>query len=614
MKNLDSSIIDVLLGCDLFSACSRKDLARMIPFIERQTVKAGDTIYTLGDDASAVYVLLSGEVELRSERRSVNKINQGSFGEECIRKKGKYLLQAEALKDSEVIAVPGEIILDVMTTSPGLRDSLYGNMVNHFSMEKLGKIEKSKSRKGEDKGLFQIVGWLVSIILPIIAFANKDTFGFTWEQGLFTAVGLAAVLMWSFRLVGEFIPSIMAILVILVLQVVPNNVVLSGFTSGSFFMAMSIFGISALLVVSGLTYRMVINILRIVPMSQRWHAIAIFVTGIFLTPVLPSANGRIALASPLLIDMIESLGYKKHGKAATFLGAVTFSGFTFFSTVFLSSKAIHFVIFGLFPEQVQHQFTWSYWFYASLPAFLIMLVLFIVAVGIFFMNDEKPQLSRELIEHQRIILGPLTRLEWAALGGLLLFALGVATSSLHKIHLPWVGLTVLYVILVLGFLNKTDFRSKIDWSFLIFLGTLIGFVKAMSFTGLDVIIGHRLAWLGDYMRSDMEMFILLLTVIILVLRYFIPNNATVVLMASVLFPIAELNGINSWVIAFIILMISDAWFFPHQSTFYILFDELMAEKNYLNTRNLLMFNAVTFIFRIAAVYVSLPFWRYIGIL
>ena len=617
MKLSSKKITEYLQKAELLSSCSNMDIARIAPYVFEKKLQAGEMLFKSDSPAEALYLLMEGAIKLESEKGILQEATGGTLGEEAVNAGGRYLSDAVALSSISVLVIPRERLQALLNNYPELKGSIYRNLINHHADKKL---PEDLAAKGPVKAIIpetsrvKILGWVLTILLPCIIILLGDNWGIDWKTKIFMTVAVSTVMMWIFRLAHEFIPSIFAVLVILILDIAPPSVALSGFTSGSFFMALSIFGLAAVLISSGLTYRIVINMLRYLPRSQFWYTISIFFTGIFLTPLLPSANGRISLASPLLTDMVESLGYKKGGKAATRLSIATFSGFTMFSAVFLSSKSINFVIFGLLPIQVRDQFTWGYWFFASLAAGAVMLLLYIIITAILYRNDEIPKLSREQLDSKKEILGPMSTQEWAALGGVMLFLIGIATSSIHKIQLPWIGFTVLYVVLALEFLSKQEFKVSIDWTFLIYLGTLIGLVKSMSFIGLDQAIGAHLTWLGEYTTSNFSLFVLLLSSSILLLRLFIPNNATVAILASVFLPIAEVSGINPWVVGFIILIMSDAWFMPYQCTYYLLFDELAGSKQLYNKASLIRFNLISILFRFAAVYISIPFWRFIGIL
>lgn len=610
-------IIRCLKDTEVFCSCSSRDLARILPCVSERRLNPDEVLFQSDSPADTLYLLLEGRIVLKSKKRVLDEVTEGTIGEEVIDDKGRYLSDAIAISSSTVLSIPREHLADLFETNPALRSDVYSNLINHFVDKTLRgeHIEKEPEKVPHEKSsALKITGWILSILVPAIILYFGESLGLDWKSKIFLTVVSSTIMMWIFRLAHEFIPSIFAVLVILILDIAPPSVALSGFTSGSFFMALSIFGLSAVLISSGLTYRIVITLLRYVPLSQFWYTLTIFFTGIFLTPLFPSANGRISLASPILEDMVDSLGYRKSDKAATRLSVATFAGFTLFSGIFLSSKSIHFVIFGLLPVQVQDQFNWGYWLYASLAAGAVLFILYMIVTGIMFHNREIPRLSKEQIEEQRKILGPLNTQEWAAMGGILLFLIGIATSSIHKIQLPWIGLTVLYVVLALEFLSKKEFKASIDWTFLIFLGTLIGLVKSMSYIGLDHQIGQHLIVIGEYTRTNFPLFVLLLSLCIFVLRLFIPNNATVAILASVFLPIAEISGINPWVVGFIILMMSDAWLMPYQCTYYLLFEELTGKKKLFDKTSLLQFNLVSVLFRLAAIYASIPFWRFLGIL
>jgi len=614
---LQEDIVKNLINSNYFSKCSKIDLSRIAPQIKEERIQKDGVIFRAKEDADKFYLIVDGEVELKSGKRSLHTLKKGFLGEESITPRGEYLTTAVAASDTILLIIPQKQILQLIKIYPDLKDDIYSSLLNHtshFQLENNSVKKQLKTNFGDDATWVKIIGWILTIVVPVLILTFGDSFSLNWKEKIFITVASATVLMWIFRLAHEFIPSILSVLVILILDVAPPSVALSGFTSGSFFMAMSIFGISALLISSGLTHRMVIVLFRRLPLSQFWHSFAIFITGIFLTPLLPSANGRISLVSPILIDMVEALEYKKKGKASTRLAMATFAGFTMFSSIFLSSKAIHFVVFGLLPPQVRDQFNWGFWFYSALVAGIVLFVFYFISSSFFFKNDEKPGLSKELLDVQKQILGPLTKHEWAALLGILLFAIGIATSSIHKIKLPWIGLTVLYIVLAFGYLSKKEFRINIDWTFLIYLGTLIGLVKSMSYIGLDQRLGQHVIWLGSYIQTNFYLFVLLLTVIILLMRVFIPNNATVAILASVFFPISALTGVNPWIIGFIILIMSDAWVMPYQSTYFLLFKELTDDKGLFDNKLFLKYNLLSISFRLIAVYASIPFWRFIGIL
>ncbi|OPX87814.1 MAG: Inner membrane protein YbhI [Pelotomaculum sp. PtaB.Bin104] len=615
MKTSIIELINELKAIPVFSTCNLQDLSRLLPSVEEKSFIAGEILFQSGMPASEVYLVKGGVVRLSSGRRKIDEVSNGFLGEEAVVGSGKYLSDAVAGDSVEVLAIPREQLQKLVDKDPVLRTNFYASLLNHHSWNKMESGSQGSSDL-IDKGIdiWKPVGWLLVILLPVLILTAGHSVGFDWNTRLYIAVFVSAVIMWVFRLSTEFIPCLFAVLVLLFLGVAPAPVVLSGFTSGSFFMAMSVFGLGVVLVSSGLTYRLVLIILRYAPRTQIGYNIAIFLTGVLLTPVIPLANGRIGLVSPILLDMVEVLGYRPSGKAASGLSAATFNGFTFYSSIFLSSKPINFVVYGLLPLQVREQFTWAYWALAAAVCGLVIFVLYFLISSLFFRNNEVPALSTERIEAQIAVLGPMNGKEWAALAGILLFVIGVATSSMHKIDTAWIGLAVLYILLALGVFSKKEFQSGIDWPFLIYLGGLLGLVDTMSYLGLDRWIGSNLFWIGKYMYSNFLLFLLLLTAGIFIVRVFLPNSATTAILAPIFLPLAQISGINPWVVGFIILTISDGWVMPYQCSYYVQFLQTVGRKNIYNQMSMLVLNNITNLIRLAAIAVSIPYWRWLGIL
>lgn len=146
------------------------------------------------------------------------------------------------------------------------------------------------------------------------------------------------------------------------------SVVLSEFTSDSFFMAISVFGLTAVMLKSGIIYRLVLIVLKYIP--------------------------------PVFKNMLEALGYKKGGKAADQLAIASFMGINLLTSAFITGKALYLIVFGMLPLQVREQFTSTYWIFASLIYLVVTFILSLLFIFIFYRNEEVPLLSKRQIETQ----------------------------------------------------------------------------------------------------------------------------------------------------------------------------------------------------------------------
>ena len=77
------------------------------------------------------------------------------------------------------------------------------------------------------------------------------------------------------------------------------------------------------------------------------------------------------------------------------------------------------------------------------------------------------------------------------------------------IEIPWVGLLILCFLLAGKVIAKKEFRTSIDWPFLTLLASLIGLSRSISYIGFDDWLSHYLSWLGEYMRANFSLFVLI---------------------------------------------------------------------------------------------------------
>lgn len=608
-------IVDILLSDPIFSKSDYQHLSRLLPHVTRKTYDAGTRIYKSGEDASHLYILIEGDVEFVTlQGKCVTLQGGGQFGEECAADFSTYMSDAMATTQSTVLLIPKLNVLRLIGKHPSVRTELYISLMNKFAGEIAHRSETAPVTVEKGSGKLKTIGWLLNVIMPAGVFYLGIVNGMSIHSTTFLTIFTATILMWIFRLVDEYVPGLFALLASLSIGLAPTSVVLSGFASDGFFMALSFLGLGTVIVTSGLSYRFLLLLLHCLPNTKFWHNIGLLVTGFLLTPMVPSINGRIALVTPFLGDMIETLNLKRMGDAATMLSIATFAGVTILSSVFLSSKSVNFVVYGLLPLQGQDQFQWLFWFVAAAVTGGSMILLYFLIIGFLLKKSDAPQLSKEQIALQLKLLGKIRAREWAAIIGIMIFIAGIVTSTIHKIQPPWLGLAILFCLLAWGSLKKREFREKIDWPFLMYLGEVVGIIAIFNFLGLDKWIARNLAGLSGYMTTDFELFILLLAGVVFIIRLAVPISATIVIVATILMPIAEMHGINPWVAGFIILTIGEMWFFPYQCSYYLQFQDENKRLNLYDERSFLKINMLINIARIAAIYASIPYWKKLGLL
>lgn len=619
------TFVPPLLADALLGRCRHADLARLLPHLSEQNFAAGALMFVAGASADMAYLLLAGRAELVFPGGSRCALENSLCGEEAGVGMADYLADAVAVSEVRALVIPRAKLVELLKAQPELRGDIQKLLLARSRGEAFAPsaIAERVGKIADHGNWREVIGWASAIVLPaLVMFFGR---GWSLQQNavMFLAVFAATVVMWVFNLVDEYVPGLFAVFAILVLGLAPPSQVLAGFASDGFFLAMSILGLGTVIVASGFSYRFLLWLLLKLPSHPFWQNTGLLATGFLLTPMVPSINGRVALVAPLMLDMMEILGFRPGGRAATRLAVTAFTGASLLSAVFLTSKSVNFVVFGLLSGQGQDQFQWLYWCFAAIIAGVVMLSVHLGASAFFFrsdrneQNEERPRFSQRQVAAQLHLLGPLKGREWAALFGILTFMLGVATTSLHKIQPPWLALLILYSMLLFGFLRKKEFKEKIDWPFLMYLGGLIGITGGFNAVGLDKWLALHLVGLGGFMRGNLELFLLALFATLFVIRLAVPISATIVIAATVFMPLAEASGVNAWVVGMAILILGEMWFFPYQCSYYVQFREVAlrsVHKDAYDEKSFLVYNAFMNGVKLIALYASLPWWKWLGLL
>lgn len=599
----------------IISKSLNESLARMVRNVQEKCFKAGETIYRAHESADMLYLIESGTVELVTPEGRRIAVDSTRFGDEAATDVPCYMSDAVAVTDIVAFAVPRTSLIGLNQYNPKHKAEFYFSLLANFGGEEVRRAsaEGAPHAKTEGRETIEALGWLLAILIPAGIMLFSGGMGGSNEVRTFLAIFSAVLVMWAFELVDEFVPGLFAVLMTLALGLAPMNEVLAGFASDGFFMAMSILGLGTVVVLSGLSFRCMLWLLRYLPATNAGHNFGLMLTGFMLTPVIPSINARSVLIAPFLIDMVETVKFKFRGKAATQLAVTAFTGVTLVSASFLTSRSINFVIYGMLSPQEQQQFSWLYWCYAAGTSTVAMLLVYFLAAGVVFRSTEKSLLSKEQVEVQLNLLGKLKQREWAAIVGIAIFSVGIVTTSIHNIQPPWMGMAVLYGLLLFGFLSKSEFREKTDWPGLIYLGTLIGIIDTFNYLGLDKWLILHLSVLVNVLQSSFSLFVALLFLVIFVIRLALPNSATIAVCAAIFIPVASHVGVNPWVIGFILLLLGDVWVFPYQCPHYMQFQQIVGDKHIYDESLFIKFNMLMNMARLASVYAAIPFWKGLGL-
>lgn len=603
---------NVLTSHPLFAGCTPLDLARLLPHLREKRLDSGAVLFKNGDPAETLYLLSQGTL-----RFSIRGLEAGSptvLGEETVLGLHGYLGEAMAIDDCRLWGLPRRQLATLVKECPGVRERATASLAARINGEPLPPLPPAKARSSGSWR--ELIGWLLSTLTPLLVlyFFRHDPLLTSLHARYYLAILSSVAVMWMFRLLPDFIPVLFALLALIIFGVAPPDTILSGFGSDGFFMALSVLGLGTVIRGSGLGFRLLLLMISARPHSRWWHNFCVFMVGLLLTPIIPTANGRISIVSTFVPELLGDGAKDRQMREAGRLSISALTGASAFSAIFLSSKSINFLMYGYLPAQEQLRFQWTYWLVAASVTGLALLVLYFALWSLVFRTRTPAPLSRATIHAQLATLGPLAPPELAALGGIVVFAGSLATSAIHRIEVPWIALSILFGLLMFGFLKNEDFRRHIDWAFLFYLGGLTGMVTTMKEVGVDQWLAVHCAWLNQYMLHDMYLFIALLAGVLFLVRLVLPINAAAVIFLTFLMPTAVAGGVNPWLIGFMVLFLTESYFLPYQASYYLQYCSLTGYGYPEQDRRLVPFNLAITAMKVAALYLSLPWWHYLGLL
>jgi divalent anion:Na+ symporter, DASS family len=611
-----NAFVRALRAVPVFADLDTVALSRMVPDLELVQFEAGAPLVSAGQPVRAAYFILSGSVALHREGEP-EIVTEALVGEEASVGLDRYLRTGEAVTSVQAVRIPA--FLCRRHGVGGARGALYRTLATRLSPVRApAGAGDSESHDGGSLGpkvsSLTVIGWALTLLLPAAVLLSADAFGFDWAQRHVLACFVACLVMWAFDLVPQYAAATIAVVGCLILGAVPTEVVLSGFGDEDLFMIFGVFAVGSVLVSSGLTDRIVLQVMKRTPETAFGYNTAFLLTGFLLTPGLPSANSRVDLMAPLTAEAARNLGYQPRSPEATRLFLSMFVGASIFAPIFLTSKSLNFIVYGMLPDQVSAEFHWLRWLSVTWPAAVFMLVLYAVITQIWFRGGQPPKLSREHLNAQLSTLGSMRAAEWIAIASVLFFVFSLVTYSLHKISPFWVSFGVFLAFLLVGILEKRHLERDFDWGVILMIGFFIGLTQSLSYVGLTDLLSESLSVVTRNLRTNVEVSVLVLIGVISVARTFLPITTSGVVLCSLLIPLSAASGVNPWVVLFVTLLLNEAWIAPYQSSYYQAFEAASGGRSQYDRTLFLKVNAMTVGLRVVTAFFALQYMRWMNLL
>jgi len=435
------------------------------------------------------------------------------------------------------------------------------------------------------------------------------------DPGATKLLGLLSLTLiyWVFWVFPDYGVALIFALGLILTHLARAEVVLGGFASTTWFMTLGVLALGAAITSSGLFYRLSLQLVRFFPLNYYWQVVALGFMGIVVMALIPQQSARTAIISQMLVNLSESLGYKNPSKASTGLFVASFLGLGQLGFLFLTGSTTSLIAWGLLPADVREQFTWGYWFLAALPLTLVVVVIVLASTMLLYRPESKAQVSYKMVQNQLDVLGSLSRNEWITLGVLCFTVGGWLTISYHGIDGAWISLISLCVLINTGVLGWGMLKKGIDWELLIYMGVTLSIPILLTQAKIDEwLVGLASPVILPFLDYPALAFITI-ALIAYAVKLVFTSFLTVVTLTVALLPLSVDMGISPWIMAMIILVGSEVWFFTFQVDWHTLAYSTTEGKGFTYPI-MYRINPIYAFAYIAALIAAIPYWRYLGLM
>lgn len=457
---------------------------------------------------------------------------------------------------------------------------------------------------------------ILKVLPGIVILALSCTYpcfdGLTREGMKYMGVLLCMIYFLLVNLCEEYIIVMFALAVCVFMNIDRFTEIFSAFSNTTVWLLIGVLPLSAIISKSGLMKRIALHVLKLFPNTYFGQMLALTVAGIVLSPLIPSITAKASILAPFAVNVAEEMQFEKKSKglmglfmAVYLMGAVS-------GHVFYSGSMNVFIMLGLLPESMQNTFTWGSWLQASCIWGLAIYIIGFAVMFWLYRPKGAQNMPENYISDKIREMGPMTVIEKKVLVVLVITLLGWITKSVHGISEAAIALMAVFVLALMGTVKKQDFRGGVAWDMIIFIGGLMCMATLMTNLGVDTWIANLLSPFIKPMLVNEYVFIIVLSLIVAVSRYFIVSAISAVSLFYIVFAgPAQSIGISPWVTGFVIVTIGQLWSTQYNSTTYLTSVAVLGD-DVLDFKQAVKMSHAYVVISIIGFVLSVPLWKYLG--
>ncbi|WP_342387769.1 SLC13 family permease [Salinicoccus bachuensis] len=437
----------------------------------------------------------------------------------------------------------------------------------------------------------------------------------SWTAGSALSILLLGLILWAFEPIPFGMTSMVIMVLLVMLQTVSIDVMLSGFSSPAVFLVvagvMLVQGVSQTTLIPRISYGLVYRL----GTSLRRLFIGIFVLIQFLAFFIPTNSVRATLLLPLATRVVDSIGA---GETSNYnkLIMVGIAFATNLSAVGVLTGAVSNILaVELLNTYTEYSITYLQWFLYALPLWVILTIVIPFVLLWFYPPEEvdTESLHKEM-ETSYKEFGELSGAEWKCIAVLILTVVLWTLESVHGFHpvIPAMLAVVLITLPKIGFVKWKEVVN-INFDLILLIGASLSLGYALTESGaLDVLTDALLT--DTLIQLFSNPWVAMVTVIIISQLYHmvVTNISTaVVTLVPIIITISVEVGLNPVMMTFV-------------TSITLLFGFILAIQS---MPNVIIYNegrirqkdlvkpgiVITVISALATILVAFTFWNFFGL-
>lgn len=462
------------------------------------------------------------------------------------------------------------------------------------------------------KYIINIAG--AAMLIAIITFFPFET-GLSKEAQSYLGILAAMVFMLISGVFDEHIVLLMTLSMCVLFKVASFSTIFSAYSGTTMWMVLSILPITVVISKCGLMNRIALYLLKIFPCSYKWQLLALSLSSMIISPLIPSTTAKSSLLASLVASVSEQMKLEKKSKPLTGIFLAVFINGPSMGHIFLSGSVQALLVVGMMPDTMAAGFSWLGWLAAASVWAVIAFALIYIILLFLYSPKESVSLTNKDIDRMLEEMGPMSWVEKQTAILMVFTLIGWITKSWHNIPECVFAIITYSILFTFGAINKDEFRSKVPWDVWIYVGGIVCVANLFTTLGIDIWLAGVMEPVVRLITCNSVVYLVCLVLIVYVFRVFIVSSIATVTIFYVVFAATayQILGISPFITGFLIIGASKSWPTEYTNTNYVT-AEVIVGKDAVDFKESRRMSHLYIVVTIVAAVLSIPFWKMMGLM